>query len=110
MTPGLLETVVYANKQHRPAKLSVGDGEPVAVLVSLTQKHNAADGRGHIEGFLQSHSWPSASENTRVYNLLLEDGRELEIVFQPSNFIFPFIEDSDEIIEANFMESKSMKA
>ena len=87
MTPGLLETVVYANKQHR-----------------------AADGRGHIEGFLQSHSWPSASENTGVYNLLLEDGRELEIVFQPSNFIFPFIEDSDEIIEANFMESKSMKA
>ena len=101
---------MYANKQNRPAKLSAGDGESVDVLVSLTQKHNVVNGRGHIEGFLQSRSWPAASENTTVYNLLLEDGRELEIVFQPSNFIFSFIEDSDEIIEANFMEAKSMKA
>ena len=101
---------MYASKQYRPAKLSAGNGEPVDVLVSLTQTYSTIDGRGHLRGWLQTYFWPKSSETTKVFNLLLEDHRNLEIIFTPQAFFFPQINNSIELIEAGFVEAKSMKA
>ena len=101
---------MYASKLHRPAELSAGGGEPVDVLVSLTQRYSTIDGRGHLRGWLQTYLWPKDSEHTKVFNLLLEDRRNLEIIFTQRPLFFPDDNDSNEIIEANFIEAKSMKA
>ncbi len=72
---------MYAHRRIRPAKLSIRDGESIDVLVALTKVFNTLDGRSHIVGSLQARTWIAAPEGIEIFDLSLEDGREMEIYF-----------------------------
>ena len=100
---------MYAHKRLRPAKLSVKNGEPIEVLVALTQEFNTLDSRRRIVGWLQSRSWLKDPGDTKIFDLSLEDGRKLEIFVTRESRSILIGQDSDDLFEAEFIDAKSMK-
>lgn len=99
---------MYAHKGLRPAKLSIGDGESIDVLVSLTQEFNTLDSRSRIVGWLQARTWLEAPVGTEIFDLSLED-RDLKIFFTRQPLSFSTTEESDNLVEDEFIDAKSMK-
>ena len=100
---------MYPHKRLRPARLSVGDGDSIDVLVALTKEINTLDSRSRIVGWLQASTWLKAPGSTKTFDLSLEDGRNLEIFFTRQHRSFFISEGADDYYEAEFIDAKSMK-